>query len=62
MILATKILNWNLSKKNFKSKKDELEDIADDLDIKEASFSNEFKEVEEKHQEEVEELITKKSI
>merc|ERR1719422_1407926 len=57
--LGNKESELEFVKEELQNKKDELEDIADDLDIKEASFSNEFKEVEEKHQEEVEELITK---
>ena len=46
-------------KEELKNKIEELEDIASDLDIKEASFNNESKEVEEAHKEEIEELIKK---
>ena len=46
-------------KDELKNKIEELEDLASDLDIKEASFNNESKEVEEAHQEEVEELVNK---
>jgi len=57
--LGNKESELEIVKEDLQNKKDELEDISDDLDIKEASFSNEFKDVEEKHQEEVEDLITK---
>jgi len=57
--LGNKESELEFVKEELQNKKDELEDIADDLDIKEASFSNEFKEAEEKHHEEIEELITK---
>ena len=46
-------------KEELQAKKEEIEELSSDLDIKEASFSNESKDVEERHQEEVEELITK---
>eukprot|EP00090_Calanus_glacialis_P045752 TRINITY_DN8694_c0_g1_i1.p1 TRINITY_DN8694_c0_g1~~TRINITY_DN8694_c0_g1_i1.p1 ORF type:complete len:1787 (-),score=592.36 TRINITY_DN8694_c0_g1_i1:377-5737(-) len=57
--LGNKESELEFVKEDLQNKKEELEDIASDLDIKEASFSNEFKDFEEKHQEEVEELITK---
>merc|ERR1712227_1034063 len=46
-------------KEELQNKKEELDELSSDLDIKEASFNNESKEVEEKHQEEIEELIVK---
>ena len=46
-------------KDELKNKIEELEDIASDLDIKEASFNNESKEVDEAHKEEVEDLVNK---
>jgi len=57
--LGSKESELEFVKEELQNKKEELEDIASDLDIKEASFNNEFKDIEEKHQEEVEELITK---
>ena len=44
-------------KEELKNKIEELEDLASDLDIKEASFNNESKEIEEAHKEEIEELV-----
>jgi len=46
-------------KEELENKTDELEEATADLDIKEASFSNENKELLELHQVEVEELISK---
>jgi len=46
-------------KEELQAKTEEVEELSTDLDIKEASFSNENKEMEESHREEVEALITK---
>ena len=57
--LANREEELEFVKEELKEKTEELQDINTDLEVKEASFNNSFKENEEQHREEVEILVTK---
>ena len=57
--LANREEELEFVKEELKEKTEELQDINTDLEVKEASFNNSFKENEESHKEEVEILVTK---